>query len=395
MRLGRLAVVFLIAAPLLSGCKGFWDPLPSSTSSTGCATNCTTASSNAFYILNAPSTGTPQIVGDQIQSGKLASITGSPWTVTGTPYAMAMAPTGNFLYVSTTAGVYVYPISGGALGAATQVSQDQAALAIAVDTSGTWLMEALQATGGITIAAVPLKTSTGGINGAEVTTTATVANAAVQNGKMVISSDDKYVFVALGTGGTAIVPFAASTAAGSNPFSGTVYTVPVAKTGGSALSVAVDPTLRLFYIGETLANTAGTSGGLRAIVYSTIGGTLTQASNSPIASGGLAPNSILPVGSSYVYVANGAGTTTAGNIAQFTVTSSSGNYSIAAGTTTASGIQPYSLAEDASNTFVVAVNSLGSPYFSSYTFNGTTLGKLDAQIFTNTGTSPISIVALP
>lgn len=395
MSLGRWAVVFLIAAPLLSGCKGFWDPLPSSTSSSGCTSNCTTASSNAFYILNAPSTGTPQIVGDQIQSGKLASISGSPWTVTGTPYAMAMAPSGNYLYVSTTAGVFVYPISGGVLGSASQVSQDQAALAIAVDTSGTWLMEALQATGGVTIAAVPLKTSTGGSNGAEATTTATIANAAVQNGKMVISTDDKYIFVALGTGGTVIVPFTASTAAGSSPFGGTAYTIPVAKTGGSALSVAVDPTLRLFYIGETLANTAGTSGGLRAIVYSTIGGTLTQATNSPIASGGLAPNSILPVGSSYVYVGNGAGTTSAGNIAQFTVTSSSGNYSIASGTTVASGIQPFSLAEDASNTFVLAVNSLGSPYFSSYTFDTTTLGKLDAQIFTSTGTSPIAIVALP
>ena len=395
MRLGRWALAFLIAAPFVSGCKGFWDPLSSTTSSAGCTTNCTTASSNAFYILNAPSTGTPQIVGDEIQSGKLASLTGSPWTLPATPYAMAMAPTGNFLYVSTTGGVYVYPISGGVLGAATLVSQDQAALAIAVDTSGTWLMEALQATGGVTIAAVPLKTSNGGSNGAEATTTATIANAAVQNGKMVISSDDQYIFVALGTGGTIIVPFTASTAAGSSPFGGTAYTIPVVKSGGAALSVAVDPTLRLFYIGETLANTAGTSGGVRAIVYSTIGGTLTQATNSPIAAGGLAPNSILPVGSSYVYVGNGAGTTSAGNITQFTVTSSSGTYSIASGTTVASGVQPYSLAEDASKTFVLAVNSLGTPYFSSYTFDTTTLGQLDEQIFASTGTSPIAIVALP
>jgi hypothetical protein len=278
------------------------------------------------------------------------------------------------------------------------LTTDAAALAIAVDTSGKWLIEAEQAStnGGITLAAVPINSSTGTVNGTEATTTATIANAAVQYGKIAISPDDKYIFVALGTGGTIIIPFAAGTAAGSSPFGTSATTVGVLNAGGSALSVAVDPstTPRLFYIGESLGNTGATSGGLRAILYSTIGSTLQNATGSPLASGGLAPNAILPVGSTYVYVGNGAGTSTAGTINTFSISGSS-TYAISSGTSVASGIQPFALAEDGSNTFLLAANSLGSPYFSSYTFDSTTLGQLDEQIFTSTGSSPTAIVALP
>jgi len=126
-----------------------------------------------------------------------------------------------------------------------------------------------------------------------------------------------------------------------------------------------------------------------------LGGTLTQATGSPIASGGLAPNFILPISSGdYVYVANGQGTSSAGNVAEFTVSGSS-TYTIAAGSTSASGTQPYGLAEDSTGNFVLAVSSLGSPYFNAYTFDTTTAGKLDSQITANTGSAPIAIVATP
>ena len=336
-------------------------------------------------------------MGEQIIAGTLTAVSGSPWTMPATPYSMALTPSGNYLYVSTTAGVYVYPVSSGALGAATEVSQDADALAIQVDPSGTWLIEALQATsgGGVTIAAVPLKTSNGQNNGAEQAVTFSVAGAALQYGKMAISSDDKYILTALGAGGTMIVSFNASAASGTNPIGSSANTVPVANTSGSAVSVAVDPNLRLFYIGEILGDTAGTSGGLRVFEYSSIGsGTLVQASGSPVASGGLAPNAILPVGSGYVYVANGAGTS-AGTINSLSVSGTSGAYSIATGSKASSGVNPYALAEDGNDTFLLAVNQSGSTYFSSYTF-ASTAGELVDQIFTNnTGTTPIAIVAVP
>lgn len=393
MNVGTYARVLLVAAPLLGGCTGFWQN-PTSSTSTSCTTDCTTLSSGNFYILTSGTS--PEIQGQVISSGKLANLSGSPWKLTAPPFAMAISPSGNFLYVSTTGGVYVYPISGGSLqsASAVAVATDVDALAIAVDTSGRWLVEALQTgTGTIAVAAVPLNTSNGTNNGAEATAVYAVTNAAVK--EIAISPDDAHVFVALGTGGTIAVPFNASVVAGNNPFGSNAPIIPVAHTGGSALSVAVDPGDALFYIGESLGDPTATTGGLRAFTLASLGSTLVQASGSPIASGGLAPNAILPL-TSAIYVANGVGTTAAGNITTFNLTSSSSVYTIAAaGTTAATGIQPSSLAEDSNSNFILAVSQVGGPFFSSYTFDTTTTGKLDVQLTASTGTAPVAVVATP
>jgi hypothetical protein len=270
-----------------------------------------------------------------------------------------------------------------------------------VDATSTWLIEAIQGTAGVTIGAIPINSTTGAVNGTEQTVSFNVTNAAVQPNSMAISGDNANIFVALGAGGTIVVPFNANVTAGSNPLSTKGTTIAVANTGGSALSVAVDPstTPRLFYIGETLAGTSGATGGMRAFNYSSLGSSLTQAAGSPIASGGLAPNFILPDNSGdYVYVANGQGTSVAGNITGFTITASTTapiTYSLAADTTTAAGVQPLGIAEDSTSTFVLEVGSLGSPYFDSYTFDTTTLGQLDTQITSTTSASSIAIVAAP
>jgi hypothetical protein len=401
MKAGKRARLLLVAAPLLVGfgvgCGNFWQP--PSTGGGSCTTNCTTATSGDFYILNAGTT--PEIVGESVVTGTLTALTGSPWAVEGTPYSMAIDPAGNFLIVSTTSGVFSYPITNGALGTAVVVSSDQA-YAVRVDTTGNWLLEAIQGTGGVTIGAVPISSSTGANSGTEQTVSFNVTSAALQPNKMAISGDDAHIFVALGAGGTLVVPFTSSVATGSNPLGSRAIAIPVTTTSGSALSVAVDPgtTPRLFYIGETLANSAHSSGGLRAFTYSSLSAsTLAQATGSPIASGGLAPNFILPAASgSYVYVANGAGASAAGNVTGFTVTASTATtpvYTVATDTSTAAGVQPRGLAEDSTSTFVFAVGSLGSPYFDAYTFDSTVLGQLDSQITSTTSTGSIAIVAAP
>jgi len=389
MKIGRWAGL-MAAATLVAGCGDFWQP-PGNGGNGTCTTNCTTATSGNFYILNSGTT--PQIVGESIVTGTLTKFTGSPWTVPSAPYAMAMAPNGKFLCVSTTAGVYAYPINSGALGTAVQVSTDQA-YAIQIDTTDSWLVEAIPATGGVTFGAVPINSSTGANTGSEVTVSFSVANAAVQPNRMVISSDNSNVFLALGAGGTIVVPFSSSS---PFPSGTTAKTIAVVNSGGSALSVAVDPSVRLFYIGETLANSAGNSGGLRAFTYASLStSSLVQATGSPIASGGLAPNYILPIASgTYVYVANGAGTTSAGKVAGFAVTGSASPYTISAGNTTVAGVQPLGLAEDSTGVFVFAVGSLGSPYFDAYTFDATTAGQLDSQITSTTSSGSIAIVAAP
>jgi hypothetical protein len=403
MKRGRWAKLLFVAAPLLvgfvTGCGDFWQA-PSTTPTTTCTTNCTTATSGNFYILNAGLS--PEVVGESIVTGVLTSLSGSPWAVQGTPYSMAIAPsTGNFLIVSSTSGVFAYPITNGVLGTATVVSTDQA-FVVQVDATSSWLIEAIPGTGGLTLGAIPINTTTGAVNGTEQTVSFNVTNAVVQPNGMTISGDNANIFVALGAGGTIVVPFNANVTTGSNPLSTRATTVAVANSGGSALSVAVDPGTapRLFYVGETLAGTSGATGGMRVFNYASLSSsTLTQVTGSPIATGGLAPNFILPISSGdYVYVANGQGTSAAGNITGFTITASTTTpvtYSLAADTTTAAGVQPLSMAEDSTGAFVLEVGSLGSPYFDSYTFDSTTLGQLDSQIISTTSASSIAIVATP
>lgn len=397
MKPGKRARLLLVAATALiglaTGCGDFWQP-PSGGTGT-CTTNCTTATSGNFYILNAGAT--PQVAGASIVSGTLTAISGSPWILEGTPYSMAISPTGSFLAVGTTSGVFSYPITNGVLGTGVLVSSDQA-FAVQIDSTGAWLIEAIPGTGGVTFGAIPINSTTGADNGTEQTVSFNVTNAGLQTNRMAISGDNKYIFAALGAGGTIVLPFNAAVGSGANPLGSKGTTIPVRTSSGSALSVAVDPGTapRLFYIGETLGNSAGASGGLRAFNYSSLSsGTLTQAGGSPLGSGGLAPNFILPAASGeYVYVANGAGSS-AGNVTGFTVTASGTTYTLASDTSTAAGIQPLGLTEDSTSTFVFAVGSLGSPYFDAYTFDTTTLGQLDSQITSTNAVSSVAIVAAP
>jgi 6-phosphogluconolactonase len=393
MKLAKYAGWMLGLLPLLGGCKGFWDN-PSNSGGGGGGGN--TSSSGAFYVLNTGATGSaPQIIGGVITSGKFGNISGSPWTLSNSPFAMAVSPNGSFLYVSTIGGVNVFPIStSGALGTPVGVSQDPA-LAIQIDTSGNWLIEAVQAAAGsVTMAAVPISSSSGGSNGTETSSTYPV-NGAVTPGKIAVSPDDKYVFIALGTGGTLALPFNAAAGAGISPFAASGTVIPVRNAGGSVLSVAVDPGGHLVFVGESLASANGKSGGLRAFNYSSLGtSSITQAAGSPVDSGGTAPNAIFPKPSgNFVYVANGTGLSSAGNLASFSISASGSTYTIAAAGTVAAGAQPVSLAEDSTGTYLFAVNSGGNPYLNSYTFDATTAGKLDPQVTVNTGASPLAIVA--
>ena len=384
MKLRKCARLLLVLTPLLAGCGNFWAP-PSGSSGSG--TTSTTLSSGYFYVINQE---TSQIVAYDINSGALNQI--GAYTLAAAPAAIAIAPKGSFLYVSTLAGIYLYSIgSGGALtvGNSGGVVSSDPASAIAVDTSGSWLVDAVQGTSGVTLNATPI-TSTGTYTGGTVGTQS-FSNTSAAVHQMVISSDDDNVFVALGNGGTIVDPFASANA---NPLGSNATLIGVANTGGSALSVAVDPSLRLFYIGESLAS-GGTTGGLRVFNYSSLGGTLTQAAGSPIASGGGAPDSILPISSGdYVYVANGTGLTSTGNITGFSITSTNGAYTVAKNSTVTAGVQPCHLAEDSNANFVLSTCAGGSPDLEAYIFDTTTAGQLDSTLTSTTGTDPTQAVSV-
>ncbi|HXI77478.1 MAG TPA: hypothetical protein VNH21_10095, partial [Steroidobacteraceae bacterium] len=214
------------------------------------------------------------------------------------------------------------------------------------------------------------------------------------------NSTNPYVFVAMGVGGTEVIPFdAASTA---NPF-GTLANIKAKnQTSGGASALAVDPTNRLLYVGEVAALTGTQTGGLRVFTISAT--SINEVTGSPYKTAGTGPSAILPsVDGNYVYVANKAVSGSAtGNITGYPINVSGGVYSL--GTlinTITAGTSTVGLAEESTGTHVLAVNasnSNSSPDLATFTFDATTPGKLDAGATAATGTDPAgatAIVAVP
>lgn len=397
MKNGIRTGLCLAFAVLLAGCKGFWD-LPAS--SGGGGTTPTTLSSGVFYVLNQTS---KQIVGYVISSGTLGAISGGTQALPAAPFCMAVAPNGAFLYVGTVNGIYLYSIgAGGALTVANNGSPISSDIPAAMVVSGSWLVDAfVTLSNSPQLDAIPIDASNGLYSGSGGVPPnqvfSAITNATVK--QMVLSPDGANLFVALGAGGTIVVPF---NAVNSNPLGATATTIGVASGNSQAFSVAVDPQNRLFYIGETNANSAGTSGGLLVFDYGSLSsGTPTQITGSPFSSGGLAPNAILPLASGLnVYVANGTGNTSAGNVAAFSVAVSGTSYAVTAGNTIAAGVQPNGLAEDSKENFVLAASTGGStsggnPDLEAYTMSS---GALTSAITSATGTDPVgawAVAALP
>jgi hypothetical protein len=373
---------------ILTGCSGFWDKSSSSSGGTGSA-------SGVFYVLNQ---GTTQVVGMAFAAGSTTptAISSGTATLGATPYAIAIAPGGGFLYVSTGGGVFVYSIASS--GALTLLNNSQAIspnlpTAMAVDGTGTWLLESLGGSG--ILYAVPIDASTGLLDTTRNSGNAYSANLPVTilNGIAVspANSSSPYVFAAMGAGGTEFFPFNASST--GSPFS-TRTNIPVINAGGGATAVAVDPTNRLLYVGESVAFTSGTqTGGVRVF---TIGSTsMSEISGSPYATAGTGPSAILPL-TNYVYVANKAvsGSTT-GNITGYPLVSTGGVYSLGSIINTiAAGSSTVGLAEESTGTYLLAVNSGGSPDLNAYTFDSATPGKLVAGATVATGTDPVRAVAI-
>lgn len=407
-----IGAALLAAAAILAGCSGFWNQVTSSTGSTTTTTTTTTLSSGPFFVLNQT---VMQLAAYTISSGTLEQISGSPYTLFSTPNCFAVSPNGQFLYVGTTGGIYAYSI--GINGALTEMNLNQAIssdtpLAMQVSPDGVWLVDAFinSTSGQVQFDAIPLNVSGTYTPGAIVPSATLQTISTTETVKQItISPKGDYLFAALGSGGAVAIPF---TSGDPSPFGALAKNIPVATSNQAVLSIAVDPTERLFYVGETNADSAGTSGGLLAYNYSSLASTTpTQITGSPIASGGLSPSAILPEASgNYVYVANGQGETTPGSIDWFSITASgttgsgttasTATYSIAAGGSISTGIFPVGLAEDVEDHFVLAVSTggtttSGNPDLEAYTMSS---GALTAAITSVTGTDPVgawAIVALP
>ena len=127
--------------------------------------------------------------------------------------------------------------------------------------------------------------------------------------------------------------------------------------------------------------------------------TLTEVTGSPYASGGIGPSAILPT-TNFIYVANKAVTgSTNGNITAFGISTTAGVATgltaVTSGTISA-GVSTLGLAEDSTGTYILAVNSSGSPDLNAFTI-GTT-GALTSYATVSTGSDPVqagAIAAIP
>lgn len=380
--MGRWLTIAAMAS-LLAGCKGFWQPVSSSSGSGG-----TGASGGVFYVANE---ATDQVAAFSIVSGTLTKVSGSPYTLTAAPLALAVAPSGNFLYVATAQGIFLYTVgTGGGLTLANSgnVISSDLATTMQVDATGAWLLESGPDLG--ELMAIPINSVTGAPAS---TTEQTAMLPATTVQQLAIAPDNANIFVTLGSAGTEELTFNASS---GTPFS-SEKNLAVKNTAGAAIAVAVDPEKRLVYVGETAAVSGTNTGGLRVFNYST----MAEISGSPFASGGLGPYSILPLSNGdYVYVANRTiSGSSAGNIAGFAVTTTGTSTSLSALSTTATtGVDPVSMAAESTGSYLLAVDFGGSPDLEAYTFDTTTAGKLDSALTAATGTDPVeatAIAALP
>jgi|HubBroStandDraft_6_1064221.scaffolds.fasta_scaffold08586_9 6-phosphogluconolactonase len=388
MKLGKWARLFLAAAPLLSGCKGFWDVPSGSGGSGGGGTT-----SGVFYVLNQK---TAQIAAYTIASGSttLTAVTNSPYSLgTTIPYTLAISPNGGFLYVGTVVGIFVYSVgSDGSLTILNggQVITSDFAFTMQVDASGSWLIDAVSGIGAVN--AIPLDPTTGLVLSGATEQSVTVPSTAVRRVTITqAGAPNPYVFVAMGAGGTAVIPFTATS--NTNPF-GTVSVInPINTTTGGSIAVAVDLSRQLLYVGETVAVSGSNPGGLRVFAIGA-NSSMSEISGSPYPSGGVGPGAIL-LTSNYVYVANSSVTgSTTGNIQGFAITTTGTVYSLTSVSTIAAGLTTIAMDEENTGTYLLAVNSGGGPDLNVFTFDTTTAGKLDSYTTASTGSDPVQPVAV-
>jgi DNA-binding beta-propeller fold protein YncE len=161
-------------------------------------------------------------------------------------------------------------------------------------------------------------------------------------------------------------------------------------SAGGDNAVAVDPSNRLLYVGESDALPSATqTGGLR--VFTIASGTLPELTGSPYAIGGTGPSSILPTADgNYVYVANqSVSNSSTGNIAGFSVTTTS---LTSIGTVATGPSGRIGLAEDSTGTYVLAVDFSGNPDIEAYTMSAGTLTSVLSTA--TTATDPAGAIAI-
>ena len=360
---------------LLSGCGNFFSP-QNSTGGGGSGGN--TGAGDVLYFMNYSSVAnvSSSITGYTVSTaGVLAATSNSPYTIGAPPTAMAITPGNTFLYVAYAAGILGYSI--GTNGVLTQlnsgqpVSSDQLLpVSMQVDSTGTVLLAASEdlSTTLPEIGVYTIDTSTGALTAV---TNSPLVLAASGNGstngalanapnQLYITPNNSLVYLTLGSGGTEVLTFAA----GSQAITDTGTFLNLKSTGTGQVGAISNSTSSVLYVSEI-----GT--GVRALSIGS-NGALSEISGSPFKTGNGPGGMAFDTTGDYLYVANKGDSTISG----YTV-AASGSLAALASSPFATGSLPLSLTLDQSGKFLAVANSGGNPNLGVYSFDATTLGKLD------------------
>ena len=356
----------------LSGCAGFFVDPNSTTTTTG------TAGSDYVYVVNNT---TNTLSGFVVGTGTLTAI--STYTLQTGLNAQSVAVTipDTFVYVGGNGGIYCFSIgTGGALTAVTTGGVTELANFVSMDVSadGKWLAALDSDLDDLYIFSI--NTSTGALAAAGAQPIAVPGGTASLR-QVKFSPSAAFVLAAMGPGGDVIFPFNDTTGA-----LGTVNSLALA-TGFSDNAITFDTVSGDAYFARG-GSTTGTSVIAAYTVSST--GALT-AVGTPITSGN-SPFSLLAVDTkssgNFLYAANRSDSTISG-------------YSLSSGVPTALGTSPYSsgpavtaLVLDKTGAYVIAASSGGAPDVELYALDAATLGKLDSDAISASGTDPAGSLAI-
>jgi len=369
-RIGRwLGLVVLLCLPLAVGCAGFF-PKTTSTS-----TSSTTNTGDYAYVASAYASGSTDVYtlsGYSVGTGTLTKLSGFPLTLSFPPSALVVNPANTLLYVGGEGVIYGYSISSaGALTAVTTGGSSALATAnvVSMDISpdGGWLF-ALDSDGDtideFEIASTGLLTAATGASYS--VTSGTIVPTSI---KISPSTSNAYLAISLGTGGDLLYSYSASTGALTE-----LVQVNVPSTSSSDQAVVFNAAGNTLFIARS-----GTGTG---VVPYTIGsgGALTLVTGSPFVAGNGPGSLLIDSTGAYLY----AGNKVDGTISAFSI-ASTGVLTALSGSPYASGADVASLARDNSGDYILSANLGGSPDVEMYSFDTTTVGKLDSVTTASTG----------
>jgi 6-phosphogluconolactonase (cycloisomerase 2 family) len=338
----RVFSVFLLLC--VAGCGKFFVPETNPNPPSG--------SGNYLYVANGTA---GSVTGFSIGTSSLSNISNSPYTLGVAPSAIAITPTGSYVYVSTLAGaIYGYSVASSGvlslLNGGNALITGVSPTALRVDPSGQWLIAADPSPQAWVFS---INTSTGAL-------TQQGNPLALDPGspyRVLFTPSNGLVYISLGTGGVDICTFNASTGA-------LTKTNQILRPKAAAYAdqgLATDPAGAYLFVAEIGASA------VRVLSIAT-NGSLTEVSGSPFKTG-VGPNAVaVDSTGSYVYVANRAD----GTISAFSLAASTGVLTAISGSPFATGTGPVDLSEDTSDKYLAVTCIGGSPDLQVFTIGTAT-----------------------